>query len=135
MSPRSELQNMAMLAMMMLAGCGGRAFDTAPVQGVVRCHGTLLTSGVVYFAPVGQEGEQLAGKSGGGVVGPDGRFEVSTYKEGDGAVVGKHRVVWQAEDEHADKSGPSCSRTAFAIVEVPSGGILDLVVDLQEPAN
>ncbi len=77
----------------------------------------------------------MAGKSGGGVVGPDGRFEVSTYAEGDGAVVGRHRVVWQAEDEHATRSGPRCSRTAFAVIEVPQGGIRDLVVDLKEPGK
>jgi hypothetical protein len=124
------------LALVLLApfvGCSKAEFEVAPCEGTVSCNGTRLVSGVVYFTPMGTEGKPLAGKSGGGVVGSDGRFKVSTYAEGDGAVVGKHRVVWQAEEEHGGKAGPRCSRDAFAEVEVPAGGILDLVVDLKDP--
>ena len=121
-----------MVILMLMTGCSGGDFEVAPVEGIVKCNGTLLTSGVVYFSPIGKPGEQIAGKSGGGVVGPDGRFRVSTYSDNDGAVVGRHRVVWQAEEEHGPKSGPSCSKNAFAEVEIPEGGVSDLIVDLKE---
>ena len=127
----------ALLLMVLSASfsCSRPEFGVAPCEGTVSCNGTRLTSGVVYFSPLGTEGAPLAGKSGGGAVGPDGRFKVSTYAEGDGAVVGRHRVVWQAEEEHGAKTGPRCSREAFAEIEVPPGGILDLIVDLRDPGK
>lgn len=129
------LRPIVLLLSVLALGCSSGDFPTAQVEGIVRCHGVQLTSGVVYFSPLGENGQPIAGKSGGGVVGPDGRFKVSTYSEGDGAVIGKHRVVWQAEDEHAARKGAACSREAFAEVEVPKGGVLDLIVDLQEPTK
>jgi hypothetical protein len=124
-----------LLILVLIVGCSGNDFPTARVEGTVRCNGVQLTSGVVYFAPLGTDGQPISGKSGGGVVGPDGKFTVSTYSEGDGAVVGRHRVVWQPEEEHAERNGAGCSREAYAEVEVPKGGVLDLVVDLQEPTT
>lgn len=135
MSAWSAVRAGLALSLVAIMGCSNRDFPTAPVEGIAKCNGTVLTSGVVYFSPVGKDGQQLAGKSGGGVVGADGRFQVSTYFEGDGAVVGRHRVVWQAEDEHEGDPGTHCSREAYAEVEVPEGGVLDLIVDLKEPGQ
>jgi hypothetical protein len=124
-----------LVAVLVTAGCSRGSFPTASVEGIVRCNGVQLTSGVVYFSPVAGDGKTIVGKSGGGVVSPDGRFTISTYTEGDGAVVGQHRVVWQAEEEHAERAGPACSREAFAIVEVPPEGVLDLEVNLMKAPN
>lgn len=125
------------MSVVAVAGCRNDNFATAPVEGKVLCNGTPITSGVVYFQPLGEAGQVIAGKPAGGVVGADGRFLLSTYDEGDGAVIGRHRVSWQAEDENAGNrpGGGGCSREAFAEVEIPSGGTRDLVVDLTLPSR
>jgi hypothetical protein len=72
-----------------VSGCGtaGR-HETAKVTGMVTLDGKAFTEGgTVMFEPAQQ------GKMATGVVRPDGSFEMTTYKMGDGAIVGKHRVA------------------------------------------
>ena len=60
---------------------------TVPVKGVLRYQGKPLTSGAVTFEPtdIGREAH--------GEVRPDGTFELTTFRPGDGAVAGTHRVA------------------------------------------
>lgn len=82
-----------------LSGCGGgEHFDVAPVKGKVLCAGKPVPEGIVQFAPVSTEAPsgnkaRRPGKSGAGEIKSDGTFEISTYELGDGAVVGKCRVL------------------------------------------
>lgn len=74
-----------------LSGCSGNP-STAKVTGKVTYDGGPVTSGSVTFAPVsGTEGKPATG-----VVQSDGSYALSTYAEGDGAVVGSHRVTYVA---------------------------------------
>ena len=66
-------------------GCGGDRLSTAPVEGKVLYRGEPLEFGSVLFQPE-------AGPPATGTIGADGSFELSTYSNGDGAVIGKHRV-------------------------------------------
>ncbi|MDR3622851.1 MAG: hypothetical protein P4L85_26090 [Paludisphaera borealis] len=85
----------AMLAALLLpfagSGCGGvpeaaaKLSTTVPVQGKVTYKGKPLTHGTVVFEPD-------AGREAHGEIGPDGGYTLSTFKAGDGAVAGKHRV-------------------------------------------
>jgi hypothetical protein len=72
---------------LLLAGCGSR---TQPVEGIVVFKGgepaTKLAGYYVTFESVDQP------VSATGVVQPDGTFKVGTYQDGDGALLGKHRV-------------------------------------------
>ena len=72
------------------AGCGsGAKFPIAHVSGKVTFQGKPLPGGgTISFIPV-EEGERRAA---GGEIKPDGTYTVSTYSEGDGALVGKHRI-------------------------------------------
>jgi hypothetical protein len=53
--------------------------------------GSPLTAGVVEFDSVTDDPKRHAVAR--GKVEPDGTFRLSTYREGDGAVEGRHRVV------------------------------------------
>lgn len=73
------------------AGCGSStgAFigSTVPVKGKVTYKGKPLTRGEIVFEP------DSGGREAHGTIGPDGGFELTTYKQGDGAVPGTHRVA------------------------------------------
>jgi hypothetical protein len=81
------------VSVVMFAGCGEGNPGTAKVSGKVVYDGMPVTSGTLSFSPV-SSGEQEPGKSGTADIKPDGTFVVGTYAEADGAVVGKHRVMF-----------------------------------------
>lgn len=66
-------------------GCDGHP-PTAPVQGTVYFEDQLLKFGSVMFSPAG------GGQPARGEIQPNGTFTLSTFAEGDGAIVGSHRV-------------------------------------------
>jgi hypothetical protein len=74
------------LACLLLAGCGESRLPTAPVQGKVLYNGKPLEFGAVRFQPE-------LGPPASGFIQPDGTFELSTYKKGDGAIIGQHQVA------------------------------------------
>lgn len=67
-----------------VAGCSDR-LPTAPVEGRVFYQDKPLEFGSVMFQPD-------VGPPATGIIGPGGTFRLSTYAEGDGAVIGKHKV-------------------------------------------
>lgn len=78
-----------------LAGCGGDEMKTAPVHGKVTFNGAPVPGGGLTFYPVGGEGEgQDLGKPASGSIQLDGTYTMMTYTEGDGVVIGKHRVAF-----------------------------------------
>jgi hypothetical protein len=66
-------------------GSGAPAGTTVPVKGKVTYKGQPLTQGSVVFEPDG-------GREANGEIKLDGTFELTTFKIGDGAVPGVHRV-------------------------------------------
>jgi hypothetical protein len=72
-------------------GCGSAegpyVAPTVPVKGTVSYKGKKLTQGEIVFEP------DSAGREAHGSIQPDGTFELTTYKTGDGAVPGTHRVA------------------------------------------
>ena len=86
-------------------GCGGNLPPRTPVEGTVLYDGEPVAGASVTFTPVDDGPEASA------ATGPDGRFKLSTYKKGDGAVLGKHRVTvikaaTPREEEKKDKPAP-----------------------------
>ena len=71
-------------------GCGPsdgvQSAETVPVKGKVTYQGKPLSKGVVTFEPAHHRRVAT------GDIGPDGTFELTTLKKGDGAAPGKHRV-------------------------------------------
>jgi hypothetical protein len=73
-------------------GCGSGSFPTSKVTGKVLCKGVPVANVRVFFEPLQTGKSAIVGKSGYGVADKEGAFVLSTYGDGDGAVVGRHRV-------------------------------------------
>ena len=89
MRPGTAPIAIALMVILPLSGCGQSSAaipSTYPVKGKVSFKGKPLTNGSIVFEPTD------AGKDAYGKIQPDGTFELTTYKEKDGAVVGSHRV-------------------------------------------
>ena len=71
-----------------LLGCGDGHAGRVPVGGTVTVDGTKLVHGSVTFMPTGS-----VGKAGGGSIGADGRFQISSIKPNDGLILGKYKVI------------------------------------------
>ena len=81
-------------------GCGSNADQqpTGRVEGKVVCQDQELKTGTVMFFPV------AGGKHAVGMIGADGNYSLSTYETGDGAILGKHKVVVLVSYENPDGS-------------------------------
>jgi len=77
-----------------LSGCseGLKEFPCAEASGVVLCEGKPVQGAQVYFAPKMTGKSAEVGKPGFAFTDEAGRFVLSTYGTGDGAVVGTHVV-------------------------------------------
>lgn len=73
-------------------GCGSSAPKTVRVSGVVDFDGKPLTKGTITFLPQ-TTGEKDLNRPATGIIDSQGRFELSTYKPGDGALPGKYQVT------------------------------------------
>ena len=69
-------------------GCGRGLPDRGKVTGKVTYNGAPLTAGTVNFTPQDNTLRAAAGK-----INADGTYTLTTFDEGDGAIVGKHRVA------------------------------------------
>lgn len=66
-------------------GCGRKGSRPVPVSGTVTVDGKPLAGGSIMVAPE-------KGRAAGGLIGPDGRFKLSTWQPSDGVAPGTHRV-------------------------------------------
>jgi hypothetical protein len=77
----------------------------APVRGRVTAQGQPVTEGQIMFAPVADaKTGAYPGKAAFGQIDKDGKFELSTNGDKDGAVIGRHEVTYlpvpsQAEED------------------------------------
>lgn len=79
-------------------GCGGSSNPVAPVNGVVTLNGQPVADMVVTFTPVPGKtatvgDDNQPGKSATGNTDAEGKFTLSTYERGDGALIGEHKVT------------------------------------------
>ena len=86
------------VAIVAVSGCSGvKIPPLAQVGGVVTLDGQPLTKGQVHFVPDSSKGTK--GRMAVGLIGTDGRFKLTAFKPGDGALVGFHKVVIICEEE------------------------------------
>ena len=84
-------------------GCGSDRLPTAPVEGKVLYQGKPLEFGSVIFQPD-------VGLPARGTIASDGTFRLSTHGNGDGAVIGRHRVriaCFESQDPAAPPLKPN----------------------------
>lgn len=86
--------SLSLLSLMCIAafGCSTDQFETAAVSGTVTSNGTVVPAGTIVFTPIATGTNTMVGKSATGFV-EDGKFVLSTYDNGDGAVIGTHSVI------------------------------------------
>ncbi len=91
-------------------GCN-RGPEMAPVQGKVLYNGNVLQFGSVTFQP--QRGQPARGE-----IQSDGSFELATFRPGDGAMVGLHKVkiaCYESQNPAAVK-GPGEQRLGRSLI-------------------
>lgn len=148
-------------AAMTVAGCGGGAFEVVPAGGSVQFNGAPVPSGSITLVPLAAAGAAATGKDVGkpakAELKADGTFELSTYGQFDGAVPGRHKVIYEGpegeeageeeeaaegETETADPNARKARKTAKpktalqvkegTEVEVKSGSENRFVIELVE---
>jgi hypothetical protein len=85
-SPRVLPRWGLLLVPLVLLGCGDQRPKRVPISGRVTIDGKPLDVGCVQVQP---EGHRAAY----GTIGPDGRFQLTTYEPNDGCVLGEHPLV------------------------------------------
>ncbi len=100
---------LALLAVAWLEGCARGTpgqLPTAPVTGQVTYQGQPLTQGEVMFIPV-ETGPGV--RAAYGKLDAQGQYRLTTYREGDGAILGQHRVAIVAREEVSPDMGKQIS--------------------------
>jgi hypothetical protein len=120
-------------SLLLLAGCNSDGMNKAPVSGKVLANGQPVTEGSLLFAPQAADGGADAGIPALGKVQQDGTFTLGTSGTSDGAVIGKHQVIYNPPRQDApDWDGygtpPAVKVSPFAglvpkqaIIEVKAG--------------
>ncbi len=86
----------------LLIGCGGGSDheETASVTGTVTLKGTPVTKGRIAFYPP-------KGRPAMGAIQSDGTYTLTTFDQGDGALLGNHRVTITANETVGGPPTPS----------------------------
>ncbi len=120
------------LGLLSLVGCSNNGqMPTAPVSGRVTYDGQPVTGGQLMFDPKG-EGD-APGKPGAAEIREDGTFTVSTYADGDGAVVGKHMVSYAAPGPQQENAAVSSGvpTESQATTASPYEGLVPKVTEVE----
>ena len=94
---------LGMMAVAVCAGCGERLPETVPVHGTVTWQGKPLTDGRVVLHPK-HAGEGAPRRPATALLDDQGRYRVSTFRTGDGAMPGEYYVLvhsYLSEPSHA----------------------------------
>lgn len=110
------------ISLPLVCGCGESfEMEVAPVSGTVACMGNPITEGYIVFTPVVTAGEDKmdSGKSAYATISSDGTYTLTTYDDGDGAVIGMHEVrVYKPDpedDEQIVRNPFACGRGVLEI--------------------
>lgn len=86
-----------LIGVVAVSGCGGGVAGKKPVakvSGKVTFNGQPVTTGTITLLPTGAAKATEAGKAGICLIQSDGSFKASTYGQFDGAIIGKHQVMY-----------------------------------------
>lgn len=114
-------QAMATLSVVVLAvglsvffsGCGDGRPEVAPVSGKVTMNGQPVPMGTIQFWPE-------KGRPARGTINKDGTYTLTTFEQGDGAVLGKHTVTIEAVATADNAPKPKSIEEEIAIYSNPN---------------
>ena len=122
------------------SGCGGDSGElpTVKVAGTLTVDGKPVTKGTVHFHPA-------QGIPATGIV-QDGKFTLTTYREGDGVVAGKNRIAVEVVEEVPMKDGDTVAKSLIPLkftnpdrsglqLDVRPGGYSNLQITIQGDAG
>jgi hypothetical protein len=120
----------ALAAALVLSGCGGGQPKTAVVRGTVTYKGKPVPNGTVSFIPA-------SGPAATGEIGPDGSYTLTTFRKGDGAVLGMHKVVIAAMQDMTGRLPEDRNPLPPSIVpdKYTSIGTTDLTAEVKDGEN
>lgn len=126
-----------------LCGCSGGAKQaaTGKVSGKVTYEGKPVEAGSITFTPVttGASAETgVAAKPAGGSIQSDGSYTLTTYVDGDGAIVGRHTVTFFPSAPQAPaSSGGEPGKHDETRAESPYKGLMpkESEVEVKEGTN
>jgi hypothetical protein len=123
MSQRTWLVVGALVVAAAAAGCGGNN-PVYPVQGKVMFEGKpMLGGGAISLIPL----DKREGKAAGGEIAEDGTFKLTTYRPGDGSMVGEFRVVISQSVEKEPEATPDGQKAPKAAASVPMNARIPIV--------
>ncbi len=76
-----------------LGGCNRSEFALAPVHGTVSIDDKPLAHGTIMFAPIAESDQHNPGKPAFGTLASEGEYNLTTFSNHDGAVIGDHWVT------------------------------------------
>jgi hypothetical protein len=110
-----------LLSCLVITGCGPSRPETAPVSGLVTYAGKPVPVGQIVFRPEN-------GRPAIAAINANGRYTLTTFKSGDGALLGKHVVTITATRAHdgppppKDSQDPPSPKSLLEEVRVGGGG-------------
>ncbi len=107
----TRMAAVGLLCCLLIAGCGGREYDVAPVSGRVTLDGKPIADVLVSFQPVAVgRNDPNPGPGSTGRTDAQGRFVLQVIEpEEPGAVVGKHIVRLTTVHEETDPTDDTAS--------------------------
>jgi hypothetical protein len=102
---RAPHAGLALAAALLLAGCGSSG--KSQVSGTVISAGQPVTGGSVSFVPEAKPGATAVGRVATGGVRSDGTFSLSTDTNEDGALIGRHEVVYTPPSAGGESADPA----------------------------
>ncbi len=94
---RNHIGLAGLMVLVLVTGCSKSDHPVVfPVKGVVTYKGQPVSGAMVTFFP-------KTGRPAGGTTGADGKFELSTFAPGDGAMPGPHQVAIAKRTPISDK--------------------------------
>ncbi len=126
-----------------LLGCSGGAKQaaTGKVSGKVTYQEKPVEAGSVTFVPIAEGASAdtgVATKPAGGAVKSDGSYVLTTYQDGDGAIVGRHKITFfPAAAQAAEASGGEAGKHDEAPAASSYRGLMpkEAEVEVKEGTN
>jgi hypothetical protein len=113
--PARTFAPLALLILTLLSGCGSARMGR--VKGRVTFNGKPVSQAMLTFSPAAGESVKEPGKPATGISDEEGNYDLSTFRNHDGALVGKHNVTVTLDDTNPAR----CARFQELTLDVAPG--------------